>query len=117
MPELNLQIVEESKATMKAKFSTMVQYFMEDAVIYMNEIKAGLVEKDAKKIKSPAHTIKSSSKLFGADRISESAMQIEQLAADIIEGRETDIGKIAPLFEFLQKAYNDAEPELKALIG
>ena len=116
MPELNAKTVEESQATMKDKFPTMVQYFIEDTTTYINNIQEGLAEKSASKVKSPAHTIKSSAKLFGASKISELAEKIEHLACDIEEGKETDLEKVTPVFEELKKAYSEAEPELKSLL-
>jgi HPt (histidine-containing phosphotransfer) domain-containing protein len=75
-------IMSEARAMMKAKFPTMVQYFLEDAATYIADIRAGIDEKSVEKIISPAHTMKSSSRQMGAMRLSDIAKDIEHLARD-----------------------------------
>jgi HPt (histidine-containing phosphotransfer) domain-containing protein len=116
MPELNQQVIEESKEVMQDSFVTMVQYFLEDVVKDINKIQEGVTEQDLEKIISSSHTIKSSSKLLGAERLSNSALAIESRALEIQKSKSSDISDIPPLLVQLQNAYKDAEPELKALL-
>ena len=115
MSILNEKIIEESKSLMGENFIIMMQYFLEDVSADIHNIKDGISEQDSKKIRTSAHTIKSSSKLVGAENMSEVAVKIEQMAIDISNGKITDFTNIASLFSQLQQAFTDVEPELKAL--
>lgn len=116
MPEIiNMQAAKETKQVMGENFSLMIEYFLEDTAMYMNSITEGLASKDAECIKIPAHTIKSSSKQLGADRLSELARQIEYLSTDILEGKAGDFDKLTSLFEELKAAFAEVEPEIKKL--
>ncbi len=81
-PILDQTIVEEARAMMKTKFPTMVQYFFEDAEMYLAGVREGIAEKNIEKIVSPAHTLKSSSRQMGALRLSDIAKETEHLARD-----------------------------------
>ena len=116
MPELNQQIIATSKETMQDKFPIMVEYFLEDSQMYLNNIESGITQGDLEKAKSAAHTIKSSSQLFGAEKVSELSTKIEMAAHEIINGGSKKTDEISSLFEDLKKAYKDAEPELKDLL-
>ncbi len=77
VPILDLDIIEEAKSVMKARFMTMVEYFLEDAETYSSGIREGLEQNNSEKIRAAAHTLKSSSKQLGALRLSETAKEME----------------------------------------
>ena len=95
---INQEAALEAKATMKDKFPRMVEYFLEDSVMYMKGIEEGLAANDAEKIKSPAHTVKSSAHQLGAEKMSEIAKQIEHMAKDMIDGGAGDFVQLKALF-------------------
>lgn len=116
MTELNQQAIESSRAILKDKFPQMVKFFIDDMVAYMLAIKEGIIQKQPEKIKTPAHTIKSSAQLVGAERISNIAKKIEHKSIELISTGEIETKDIAPIFEELKAAYIAAESELKALL-
>ena len=52
---------------MKAKFPTMVQYFLEDAETYISTIREGVMAANVEKIVSPAHTAEILQQTDGCD--------------------------------------------------
>lgn len=70
----DMRIVQEAKDTMKTKFPLMVEYFLEDSQIYVNDIKSG------KTVTEAAHTLKSSSRQMGAVKLSNIAREIEEVS-------------------------------------
>ncbi len=105
---INVSIVEEAKDLMGDRFPTMVKYFLEDTEMYISEIWASIEEKDITMAISPAHTIKSSAKQIGAERISDVARQIEQFCRDS-EGQVGD-------FEHLDRLYQELKEEMDAAV-
>jgi len=117
MPVLNQKIIEETKIVMKENFVIMVAYFLEDVAADIAAIQDRVHNKNAEKIILSSHTIKSSSKLVGAENLSVVAMKIEELAREMSTGKEADSKELVLLLGQLRKAFSDAEPELKALIS
>lgn len=113
---INMASVDEAKSVMKDKFPMMIEYFLEDAAMYINSIDEGLKAKDADKVKSPAHTIKSSANQLGADKVSDISKQMENMAKDMLDGGAGDFDQLNALFEELKAAFAEAEPELKKLM-
>ena len=114
---LNHKAAAEAKSIMKDKFPMMIEYFLEDAAMYMNCIDEGLAANDAEKVKSPAHTIKSSASQLGAEKMSEAAKKIEHMAGNISNGDAGDFEQLKKLFDELKAAFDEAQPELKKLIN
>jgi len=112
---LNPITLAEAKELMGNRFPTMVKYFIEDTNMYMDEIQAAVSSQDANKSLAPAHTIKSSARQLGAERVSEIAKEIEFLSRDIIDGKSDDHLKIAKLYEELNKEVKIAVVELNKL--
>lgn len=115
MEILNMSIVEEARELMSDRFPMMVQYFLEDTEMYVEEIEKAVRENNAEIAISPAHTIKSSAKQLGAERISEVARHIEELSRDIIENGNEDYPHLASLYEELCAEIEAATPELSKL--
>lgn len=113
---INRKSVANVKAIMKDRFPIMVEYFLEDTGVYIKRIDEGISANDAEMVKSPAHTIKSSAGQIGAEKVSEIAKQIEEIAINMLEGGEGDFKQLHSLFNELKAAFNEAEPELKKLI-
>ena len=112
---INHSIVAEAKELMGDRFPMMIKYFIEDTETYMLEINAGIANNNAEQALGPAHTIKSSAKQLGAERVSEIARQIEALCREIIDNNSNDYTKMASLYQALKKEIETAAPELNKL--
>ena len=112
---INMSIVEEAKELMSDRFPMMVKYFLEDTQMYLEEIARGVSENNAEMAISPAHTIKSSAKQLGAERVSEVSKAIEELCRDITENGNDDFAQFEKIYEELKEEINVASPELTKL--
>lgn len=104
-PILDMAAVAEAKAMMKAKFPTMVQYYLEDAETYIGAIRDGIASASAANITLPAHTLKSSSRQMGAMRVSDIARTMETLARDLSDAAQADMRDFTELFVRLEAAF------------
>ena len=104
----------EAKETMKAKFPTMVNYYLEDAASYMASIRKAFNEKCAERIISPAHTLKSSSKQMGALRMAVIAKDIEALAREQANAGQSDMAPFQALVETLEATFAETKAILPA---
>lgn len=105
---INLSVVEEAKELMNERFPTMVKYFLEDTEMYISEIANAIQNKDFEVAVSPAHTIKSSAKQLGAEKVSDVARQIEHHAREMIDNGGDD-------FDTLDKLYHELKEEFDAV--
>ncbi len=112
---LNLNAVNEAKNLMKDRFHMMVKYFLEDTEMYMQEIEKGVRERKAQIALSPAHTIKSSAKQLGVERVSDTAKQLEFLCREMIENNNEDYQLMEELHGKLKDEVKIAIPELNKL--
>lgn len=112
---LNMNIVDEARELMSDRFPMMVKYFLEDTQMYLEEIERGVKENNAEIAISPAHTIKSSARQLGAERVSDVSRSIEELCRDIAENRNTDFQQFEKLYGELKKEIEAATPELTKL--
>ncbi len=71
-------------------YMEMIEVYLEDQVLYLDAIDKGVREKDRALLKRSAHTLKSSSRHFGAFKLSELCEKIEQVSEqeslDVISG-------------------------------
>ncbi|HMN61924.1 MAG TPA: response regulator, partial [Anaerolinea sp.] len=61
-------------------FAGLIGIYLSDASSLIHDLEVALKEKDWKRVQQAAHTLKSSSANFGADRLAEQLAQIEQSA-------------------------------------
>lgn len=106
---LDMTAINEAKSTMKAKFPTMVQYFLEDAETYIGTIREGISLASAEKIVSPAHTLKSSSRQMGAQRMSDIAKDMEALAREQSGSGKNDMPPFAEMLVKLEAAFAETK--------
>ena len=109
---INTEAINASKNLMGDRFSLIIKYFLEDTQGYIQEIEQGIQEKKLQGIVAAAHTIKSSAKQLGADRISDVARQIEALGREISTPQDQDYEKIKQLYGELKKELTAAIPEI-----
>ena len=114
-PVLDPDIIEEAKAMMKAKFPTMVQYYLEDAETYLTSIREGIAENSVEKVVAPAHTIKSSSKQMGATLLAEVAKEMEHLARDQVNSGGNDTAVFKDLVTRIEKAIAETKDAFQAV--
>jgi HPt (histidine-containing phosphotransfer) domain-containing protein len=112
---INMKTIAEAKALMNDRFPMMVKYFLEDMQIYLEEIEKGVQTKNVEMAISPAHTIKSSAKQLGVDRVSVIAKDIEELCRNLVDNRGEGFAKFEALYRQLKKEVDIATPELNKL--
>ena len=109
---INIQALETAKNLLGDRFSIIIKYFLEDAEMYLSEIAKGLKEKNARIISSCCHTIKSSAKQLGIDRVSDVAKQAEILCQEIIDNGNQNWEGLEELYNSLKDELEKAIPEL-----
>jgi len=113
---LDMEAVEDAKDAMKGKFATMVQYYLEDTVSFVEQIEAALSANETDKIVSPAHTLKSSSAQLGAMQVSDIARELEAAARGTTDGEGAGENDIASLTQRLRAAFEAVEPKFKEIL-
>lgn len=111
-PALDMEVVEEARETMKAKFPTMVSYYLEDSADYFAQIEKAFANREFTNGASPAHTLKSSSKFLGAMQVSEIAKRLEEASRQA--GYEVvDEEILNNLVKALRQALDTVKPQLE----
>ena len=117
MPQIiNIDSVNEAKSIMQDKFPLMIEYFLEDTEGYIKTMKEGVAESDVEKIKSPAHTIKSSAYQIGAEKMSEIAKEIEEVAGEMIINGENNVDCMVERIQELDQVFTESKSELNKLV-
>jgi HPt (histidine-containing phosphotransfer) domain-containing protein len=110
-----MKIVAEAKALMNDRFPMMVKYFLEDIQMYLEEIEKAVQAKNVEMAISPAHTIKSSAKQLGVDKVSIVAKDMEELCRNTLENGGAGFAEFEALYIQLKKEVDIAIPELNKL--
>lgn len=110
----DLNSLAEAKRTMKAKFGTMVQYFLEDSESYIIAIKEAITANNVEAIISPSHTLKSSSKQMGAERLSNISKEIEAMAREQTSAGKSDFTAFHAMVDELQTIFIETKSALPA---
>ena len=108
---INIETLDTAKNLLGDRFSLIIKYFLEDTQAYLSEIAKGLKDKNIRVISS-SHTIKSSAKQLGIDRVSEIAKQMEILCREIIDSNNQNWESLEKLYNSLNKELEKAIPEL-----
>lgn len=108
----DLDALAEAKETMKAKFPTMIQYFLEDSESYIAAVKASIEANNVEGIIAPSHTLKSSSRQIGAQRLSNIAKNIESLSREQASLGKGDVDLFRPLLKELEIAFAETKSGL-----
>lgn len=109
-------VVNAARASLKDKFSMMVEFYLEDAADHIAQIQAGLADDDPQEVVAPAHTLKSSSRQIGATQVGEIAAWLEE-AARTAEGSHSDVAPLSARAAELSQAFTVLRPRLERLIG
>lgn len=86
MQTINTNVFDTLKALMGDMTGELVAIFIEDSYKLLDEIKLGVENKNIDQLGKAAHTLKSSAKNMGADRLADYCLLIEKK----IERREVD---------------------------
>jgi len=108
---INIETLDTAKNLLGDRFSLIIKYFLEDTQAYLSEIAKGLKDKNIRVVSS-SHTIKSSAKQLGIDRVSEVAKQMEILCREIIDSNNQNWERLEKLYNSLNKELEKAIPEL-----
>jgi HPt (histidine-containing phosphotransfer) domain-containing protein len=106
-----------TRAEMGAGFVRILGYFREDGVKSVAAIEAAMRGLNAAALVLPAHTLKGEARQFGAEPLAALAEQIETVARDCVETRDTPdealeaVTRLRPLFnETLVLLEREANP-------
>ena len=87
----------------------LINTFLEDAPRLISEMKSALSASDADAFRRAAHSFKSNSATFGANRLSELARELEMI------GKENKLGEAGGRLTALEQTYQSAAKELTGL--
>ena len=96
---------QQARSELGAGFVRILGYFREDGVKSVAAIEAAMRAQSAAAMVIPAHTLKGEARQFGAEPLGALAEQIENVARDCVEMRDTPetalehVVKLRPLFE------------------
>ena len=108
--ELDMTTFQELKDMSGADFiDELVNTFLEDAPHLVNEMRSALKVNDAEAFRRAAHSLKSNSATFGANRLSGLAKELEML------GKENRLLEAEPKLGPLEEALHSVETELRGL--
>jgi signal transduction histidine kinase/DNA-binding response OmpR family regulator len=111
---INETVFAEIKSALGNKFLTVLGYYMEDAETYLDSIEKAVRHNDPRAAIQPAHTLKSSSRQFGAMTVAELAERIENSARARDNGTGNEVIELAALVKPLRKAFDQVRPFFKA---
>ena len=107
--------LDDMRELMGDQFKTMIEYYLEDAAKYLDQIDVGLDSKDAKTVVTAAHPLKSSSREMGVAELSGIAKKIEENARLADTGKHT-LADIDPLVSQLHSSFEEAKSELEKFL-
>ncbi len=108
--EIDVTTFEELKQMSGADFiGELIDTYLEDAPHLIEEMRTSLKSNDAEVFRRAAHSFKSNSATFGANRLSLLAKELETL------GRENKLNEIGSRLETLEDAYGVVAKELQEL--
>ncbi len=115
-PVLDEAVFMEAQNFMNSKFSKIIGYYFEDTAAYIEIINKGASENDASAIIPVAHTIKSSSKQLGAEKLSYAAEKLEEMARLCVKGEES-IFQVVTLAHTVEPIFIETMDKIKKIIA
>ena len=101
---LDQQAVENARRILKERYDEIVETYIQSTQDYINTMIQAMEKNDIEAIIRPAHTLKSTSKQMGAEKISLIAKDIEHKAKDLNNTQNSD-----------QAAYQSITPQLDSI--
>ena len=95
LPVLDGNTIEELKEVMEDEFPDLVQTFLRDLPIHLDEIVAAIDGKNPEALRTSAHKLKSGSGSIGALQLAEIARQLEIMGRDgMVAGAEPGLRQL-----------------------
>ena len=107
--------LDDMRDVMGDQFKMIIEYYLDDASNYLEQIKTGWQDSDDKSIVAAAHPLKSSSRELGAIELSDIAKRIEENAR-LAEQDDNRMSSIGPLVDELDVCFGKARSELRTLL-
>jgi HPt (histidine-containing phosphotransfer) domain-containing protein len=108
--EIDISTFEELKEMSGADFiQELIVTFLDDSPNLINQMKTALKTEDVEVFRRAAHSLKSNSATFGANRLSLLAKELEML------GKDNKLNEVGSRLETLEKVYGSVAEELKGL--
>lgn len=91
----------------------LIDLFLKDSPELIKEMRSGLAESDIERVRRAAHSLKSNSASFGADRLARVARELEMMAKNgTLDGAESRLlaveAEYAQLLPCLEELKNEA---------
>jgi len=112
---MDMEMLNEARSVLKKRWPEMVEGYLEDVQMYLDNIKAGFESSDKQAVAASAHPLKSSSNGMGITSIGEIAKKMEYDAKDAMEN-DGDIAHLQELVPLIEEALQRAEPKLRATL-
>jgi HPt (histidine-containing phosphotransfer) domain-containing protein len=112
---LDGKVLLEAKELLQDRFIVVVDYFLQDAKTYMDEIEASVEKHEMHEAIRPSHSLKSSSQQFGAFKLAQAAREAEHFAREYVDGKRNSIVAVLPIMERVRSAFIEAETALKKM--
>lgn len=119
-PIVDWALFSRARAELGPGFIRMLGYFREDGEKSVAQIEAAIRRKDAAALVTPAHTLKTEARQFGAEPLAELAEEIEEIARRCLEMKLTpeellpSVARLRPLYEQTSTLFEDeANPRVK----
>ncbi|MGI9511069.1 MAG: Hpt domain-containing protein, partial [Geminicoccaceae bacterium] len=112
---LDSTCLDDMRAVMGDQFKAILEFYLEDAANYLDQIKGGLQSNDGEAIVAAAHPLKSSSRELGVAELSDLAKRIEETVRNA-DGQDSRIASIGPLVKQLDVSFDKARSELEVIL-
>ncbi len=112
---MDMNMLNEARSVLKKRWPEMVENYLQDAAMYINNIKDGFSNDEKQVIAANAHPLKSSSNCMGLISLGEIAKKMEHNTKDAMENGD-DIEDLRELIPLLEEALKRAEPKLRNTI-
>lgn len=109
---MDMDMLNKTRAVLKTRWPEVVEDYLQDVVMYIDNIKAGFENGDKQAVAASAHPLKSSSNCMGVTSVGEIAKDMEYGAKEAIENGG-DIAHLQELVGFLEESLKHAEPKLR----
>lgn len=112
---MDMDMLNEARSVLKKRWPQMVEFYLEDAHKYVDNIKNGFVNDDKQAVAINAHPLKSASGGIGVLSIRDIADKIEIDVKNAIDNGG-DITHLQDLVPLLDESLSRIEPKLRATI-
>lgn len=108
LPLLDMDEYRLAQSILKGRYAEALEYFREDADIYIKDMRQALGRGDPLSFVRPVHTLKSSSANFGARALADAAKNLEAEAREAAEeGGKWDADQIALKIDCLEALFHE----------